>query len=277
MIRAFPRQTSATPVDENVRIGGPHLWDNGDGQDVLISCAFTRDKGRSEQLCEQWRAAGFNPQLGGPAYGDPGVEFTPGMFVKKGLTITSRGCNNNCWFCTVSQREGPLRELTIEDGHEILDNNLLQCGRGHVTQVFNMLSRQKKAARFTGGLEANILKRWHVELIDELKPKPQVLYFAYDTPNDREPLINAASWMQTIGFNHQRVGCYVLMGYPGDTITSALERIQLCINLDIQPFAMLWEGHKTTVAKEWKDIQNVYTRPARCKRRHKGQFGRFFR
>ncbi|HEG44652.1 MAG TPA: hypothetical protein ENH94_11460 [Phycisphaerales bacterium] len=140
-----------------------------------------------------------------------------------------------------------------------------------------MLDRQRQATEFTGGLEAATLKPWHVELIDGLIRKPRVLYFAYDTPDDREPLVVAARLMREIGFNHQRVGCYVLVGYRDDTIADALRRLHLCIDLDIQPFAMLYNGHKKTVTAEWKELQNVYTRPARCKRRHKGQFGRFFR
>lgn len=265
-----------TPDDDDVRIGGPQFWDHGDGQDVLISCTFTWDKFKCENLAEQWSNAGFTPQLGGPAYEDPGGEFDPGKFVKIGMTITSRGCNNKCWFCLVPKREGKLRELKIKDGFNILDNNLLQCSEKHIREVFAMLDRQREPAMFTGGLEALALKKWHVEIIDGLKRKPKVLYFAYDTPDDREPLIKAARWMRLIGFNYSRIGCYILMGYPGDTIDEAIQRIQFCIDIDMQPFAMIYNKQKTT-SKEWKKIQNIYTRPARCKRRHKGQFGRFFR
>ncbi len=91
MIRVFARKTNSTPTDNDVRIGGPRLWDRGDGEDVLISCTFTWDKGRCEALAEQWSTAGYTPKLGGPAYGDRGDEFVPGMFLKVGNLITSRG------------------------------------------------------------------------------------------------------------------------------------------------------------------------------------------
>lgn len=277
MIRVFPRQTSATPIDEYVRIGGPHLWDNGDGQSVLISCAFIWDKLRCEQLAEQWRAAGYEPLLGGPAYDDPGAEFTPGMFVKHGLTITSRGCNGDCWFCTVAEREGPIRELAINDGFNILDNNLLQCSIKHVKAVFKMLDRQKEAAKFTGGLDAAAMTPAHVKFITELKRKPEILYFAYDINEDKEPLIQAARWMNTIGFRNRRVGCYVLVGYPRDTVEEATKRVQLCIDLDMMPYAMYYNNEKKKLLREWKEFQFRYIRPQQVRKFHNGQFGRFFR
>ena len=60
----------------------------------------------------------------GPATGMCGEAFTPGLYLKHGYTITSRGCHNHCWFCSVPKREGTLRELPITDGWNILDDNV---------------------------------------------------------------------------------------------------------------------------------------------------------
>jgi hypothetical protein len=88
-----------------------------------------------------------------------GEEFIPGKFLKPGYTITSRGCDggNSCFFCMVPVREGPVRELPVRQGRNILDDNLLACPEIHIRKVFQMLERQKKLHRrtyFTGGLEA---------------------------------------------------------------------------------------------------------------------------
>jgi hypothetical protein len=66
------------------------------------------------------------------------------MYLKHGYVITSRGCNNACWFCKVPTREGGLRELPITAGHNILDDNFLGCSEKHIRAVFEMLKTQPK-------------------------------------------------------------------------------------------------------------------------------------
>ncbi|KKK70739.1 hypothetical protein LCGC14_2920970, partial [marine sediment metagenome] len=55
--------------------------------------------------------------------------------------------------------------------------------------VFEMLKKQNHFITFTSGLEAKILKDWHVNLLSQLRLKR--VFFAYDTPDDFEYLINA--------------------------------------------------------------------------------------
>ena len=40
-----------------------------------------------------------------------GGDFVPGRYLAPGYVITSRGCPNRCWFCSVWRREGALREF----------------------------------------------------------------------------------------------------------------------------------------------------------------------
>jgi hypothetical protein len=98
--------------------------------------------------------------------------FIPGMYLKEGYVITSRGCPNRCWFCSVWCREGEnIRELPITEGWNILDDNLLACSEKHIKAVFAMADRQEKRPYFTGGLEAARLQLWHVHEFAKLKPK----------------------------------------------------------------------------------------------------------
>jgi len=122
-----------------------------------VSVTFTYDIPKAELLAEAWRHTGVPVMLGGPAYNTPGGDFTPGLYLKKGYVITSRGCPNNCWFCSVPVREGGLRELPIVDGNNILDDNLLACSEDHIRAVFTMLERQKERPLLTGGLEARLI------------------------------------------------------------------------------------------------------------------------
>lgn len=149
IIRIFPRRTTMTPDDEDVRINAlPELFDEAD--EVHVSCLFSWDKPRAEQLAEAWDRAGFNVRLGGVAYSSPSEDFEVGKYVRRGAVITSRGCPNKCWFCNVWRKEGTLRELPIQEGYILLDNNILACSEAHIRSVFGVLKRQKGTRDFIG-------------------------------------------------------------------------------------------------------------------------------
>ena len=83
--------------------------------------------------------------MGGPAFGEPGGNFVPGMYLEDGYVITSRGCDRKCKHCKVPEREGGiLKHLPITRGHNILDDNLLACNKEHILEVFEMLKNEHK-------------------------------------------------------------------------------------------------------------------------------------
>ena len=260
IIRVFPRKTKATPTDSLVRIGvGPALFDEAD--EVHISVAFTWDLRSAEMLERSWKYVAPT-KIGGPATGMRGEDFTPGMYLKNGYVITSRGCPNRCWFCSVPQREGELRELPITEGWNVLDDNLLACSDQHIKAVFKMLSRQKQPIQFTGGLEAARLKPWMAVELRRLKPKQ--MFFAYDTPDDREPLYEAGRILLKEGFTvaSHSLRCFVLCGYPKDTIDGAEVRMNDAMLAGFTPMAMLWKDNVGRVDPEWRKFQREWARPA---------------
>jgi len=260
--RVFPRKTSATPNDDLCFFGPPPLLTMPEIDEVHISVTWTYDKSKAEELAFQWESAGVPVKVGGPAYDDPGEEFEPGMYLKQGYTITSRGCNNKCWFCMASKREGSLREIEIKDGWNILDNNLLQCSEAHINAVFDMLSRQPNRPEFTGGLEAKELKPWHCKKLHEAKTRR--MYFAYDTTDDLEPLIVAGKMLMETGFHPQShvMCCYCLIGYKGDTFEKAERRMKEAIQAGFMPYAMLYRDDQGKTDPEWRKFQRIWVRPA---------------
>ena len=259
ILRVFPRKTTATPDDKWVRIGPPavqlSLFDNQyEANEIRISVTFTWDKPVAEKLAEQWRKINSNISVGGVAYGDPGGEFEPGMYLKHGHVITSRGCPNKCWFCDVPKREGGVRELEVKDGWIVQDSNLLATSRAHQEKVFRMLQRQPEKPRFNGGLEAAILTDWHCEWLAKLKPN--TMWFAYDTPNDYEPLVYAGRMLREHGVikNHNAF-CYVLIGYKGDTMEKAEKRLIDTIKAGFTPQAMLYNKIED---KAWRKFQREW-------------------
>lgn len=259
--RVFPRRTPATPIDDYAFIGPPGFFIPEDVTEVHVSVTFTWDKPVSERLAEMWSQIA-PVKIGGPAYDDKGDTFTAGLYLKQGYTITSRGCDNNCWFCLVPKREGKLRELPIVKGNNLLDNNILGCSEAHIKSVFKMLRKQSRVM-LTGGLEAKLLKQWHVELIE--KANVRQTYFAYDTPDDLPPLVDATKLLKASQwYRWRKCGCYVLIGYPKDTIDKATERLETVLKLGYMPFAMFYrdaEG-KQNKNRNWAKLQREWTRPA---------------
>lgn len=260
IIRVFTRRTNATPIDEEAYVGFPDMF--VEAEEIHISVAFTYDIVCAERLAVQWEKIA-PVKIGGPALDDPGGNFISGRYLKPGYTITSRGCPNNCWFCSVPKREGAIRELPIVDGWNVLDSNLLACSESHIRSVFKMLNRQKHRAEFTGGLEAAKLLDWHVDLLSFLEPRPSI-FFAYDTSDDLEPLIVAGQKLFAAGFTKvaHNLRCYVLIGYPGDELAEAENRLRQTWAAGFLPMAMLWRNKNGDRMPEWRTFQRQWARPA---------------
>jgi len=246
---------------------------------VYICVVFTWHLAEAERLAVLWSRVAPHVVIGGPATGMRGEDFVPGLFVKQGRVITSRGCPNRCWFCSVWRREGAVvRELPIRDGHDVLDDNLLACSEDHIRAVFAMLKRQgewvwrkskkggrwawkRQRAKFTGGLEAARLKEWHADLVVDLKP--ETLFFALDTKDDWEPLVAASRLLIARGMHWKghRIRAYVLCGYKGDTLDMAEARMRAVAGLRVFPMAMLWRGKDGERDKDWIKFAGHWANP----------------
>jgi hypothetical protein len=264
IIRVFPRQTKATPTDALAYVGYPDMFAEAD--QVHVSVTFTWDIPLAMQLATAWEAVA-PVTLGGPGMGQRGEAFEPGMYLRPGYVITSRGCPNRCWFCDVWRREGDVRELPIREGSNILDDNLLACSDMHVLAVFAMLDEQRRLGNrveFTGGLEAARLADWHIEQLWRLRPKQ--MFFAYDTPDDLEPLRHAGRRLLEAGWTlaSKTLRCYVLCGFPGDRLDAAEKRIGEVITAGFVPMAMLYRdrSHRRDKTQEWQRFVRRWSRPA---------------
>lgn len=270
LARVFARKTKATPIDDMAFYGAPPF--SVEAEEVHVDVTFTADKLWGEKLAELWR--GVAPvKVGGVAYGDPGQEFIPGRYIKRGYTFTSRGCPERCWYCSVWKRDPTIRLLPIQDGWNILDDNLLACPEDHFRAVIQMLSRQTRRVEFTGGLQASRLTDWHVDGFSRLKPRP-VCFFAYDDPDKCkkspiEAMRQAARKMLDAGFTtaSHRLRTFVFIGFPQDTFEKADARLREMVEIGFTPYAMLWQPETPSAEKyrpkpEWKKFQRSWARPA---------------
>jgi len=261
MIRVFPRRTKWTPDDELAFVGDPPLFRPPE-QPVRISVAFKWDILEAERLYRSWKQYYSDVDMGGPALGSKGGEFVSGRFLKPGVVITSRGCPNRCWFCSVHERDPEVKELPIVEGWNVVDDNILATSDDHFLKVYEMLKLQKERRPvFSGGLEAARLTPWHAWILAALKPDR--LYFAYDTPDDYEPLVEAGRVMREAGTPKAKhvLMAYVLIGYRGDTLDCAEKRLFQTIDAGFTPMAMLWRDEQGYRNIEWLKFQRRWARP----------------
>lgn len=260
IIRVFPRKTSMTPRDDYSFVGDPPLI-RPEANLVHISCTFTWDIEETRRLQCSWGQY-YPIVLGGLAYGYSGGEFTPGFYVRQGITFTSRGCNNHCPWCLVPEREGKLREIEVKPGNVIQDNNLLQCNKDHLNKVFNML-RSQCNIDFSGGLDSRLLTDSIAEDLRSLKIKQ--LFFACDTKEAIKPLERARQKLN--GLTQNQLRCYVLLAFNGESISQSQERLEAVWGLGFIPFAQLYQTPEQYIKypQEWRDLARTWSRPAATK------------
>jgi len=146
-------------------------------------------------------------------------------------------------------------------GYNVLDSNLLATSENHIRKVFAMLKNQPERPILTGGLEARRIKGWIVDLLRESKTKR--FYCAYDCDSDLEPLVYAGQLLRDGGISKksQTARCYVLIGYPGDTMDNAEKRLRQAWVAGFFPFSMLYRNEQGIVNADWAKMQRCWTRP----------------
>ncbi len=267
IIRVFPRRTSYTPTDEMAFVGDPPLPTFRPPADLInlttVSVTFTWDLEEGRRLQQAWGNYYDRVLLGGPALGDPGDTFTPGVYVKEGVTFSPRGCPNRCQWCLVA-REGALRTLPIAPGYMIADNNFLACPKEHRLAVYEMLRKQGKAAMFSGGLQASLVNE---EVALELRSiRIASVFLAADTEGALGPLERAIKYLSFL--RRDQLRCYVMVAYNGEGIEQAERRLQAVWDLGCMPFCQLYQPPtqgRIIYSQAWRDLARTWSRPAAMK------------
>lgn len=264
----FPQRTSYTPTDDMAAVGEPNMFmpDPADVEEVHVSATFSWDCTVAERLAQAWGVYYPNVRVGGPAYRSPVNGFSPGLYVKQGVTFTTRGCNNQCPWCIVPDLEGRLSLIPEPaPGYILQDNNLLQAPRSHVDKVFRMLRRQGRRVEIKGGLDARLVDDWVAE---ELRGMPiRYLFLSCDYPEAIVPLRQAIRRLRFLDREHLR--CYVMVGRDGETLEQALDRLTCVWAAGCTPFAMLYQPtdveEPLDYGPRWRRLQKMFTRPAYTK------------
>jgi hypothetical protein len=157
-------------------------------------------------------------------------------------TFTTRGCPNRCKFCAVPKIEGDFVELpTWKPAPIICDNNLLACSTKHFEKVIDSL-RQFPFVDFNQGLDASLLKSWHVDLFRSLKNP--IMRFSFDHIREESAVGKAVNLCLFNGFPRGRIQIYVLFGFE-DTPRDAQYRLEKVREWGLFPNPMRYQPLNT--------------------------------
>jgi len=261
ILRVFVRKTSQTPDDDYMRIGMPDLFMPTDVDEVHISTIFSWDIEKALRLKNNYELYYPRVLVGGPAFANRNYDpqFISGMYIKRGITITTRGCDFKCPFCLVDKKEGKFQEINIEPGNIIQDNNILLASKDHIRKVFGML-RNQKGIRFVGGLDKRLLKDWHIEELRSLHIKE--LWLAFDSWDNKKEFVRVIEKLKMAGFNRNQIRCYVLVGF-NEPIRAGEERLRFVYDYGALPFIQKYRGeNEDQLSKEDSKFIRRWSRPA---------------
>jgi len=237
ILRVFVERTSMTPNDEMVRVGMPDFPGMmPDVDEVHISVLFTWQMERAEKLKTEYRMYYKNVRIGGVPYGSPCDRFKNGMYLRKGIIITTRGCDFKCPWCNVPKNEGRFREINIEEGNIIQDNNILLSSRKHLNKVREMLSRQ--SGIILKGIDCRLLKSWHIDIFRSLRIKE--IWLALDSDSRIKSFQKACLMLTNRGFPRDTLRCYVLAGL-NEPIKKSEGRLRFAYECGTLPFVQVYQ------------------------------------
>ena len=175
----------------------------------------------------------------------PDYELYPEMTKDTAYGFLTRGCPRGCGFCHVASKEGrcsykvaDLNEFwNGQKNIELLDPNLLAC-KDHLNLLQQLVDSGARV-NFSQGLDIRLVNDRNLELIKQIKLK--AVHFAFDRWQDKdiiEPKLR--QFKAATGLDHHTVSVYILTNFD-TSIESDLYRIQLCRELDFQPYPMIYD------------------------------------
>jgi len=234
---------------------------------VYVSTIFSWNKCIAESYLE------YNNAIIGGSGVDIFSKLPPeidAMKPKINLGFATRGCNNNCSFCIVHQKEGNTyieNDLyDIWDGKSkdivLLDNNILQLPE-HFRLICDQARKEKIRLDFNQGLDHKLLNDDICMELSTIRHKEY--HFAFDDIKYEKTVLRAIDLLSKHGIKQAR--WYLLVGY-NSTIEDDLYRMNLLKSRGHIPYVMRYEtcrGIRYTMTWRHGEIKLTFSRKQHSK------------
>ena len=156
----------------------------------------------------------------------------------------TRGCPRGCGFCHVAAKEGRCSHKVADlsefwNGQKnivLCDPNILACVE-HM-DLLQQLVDSGARVDFNQGLDIRLMNERNLELLKKIKVKS--IHIAFDDFKQKDVIEPKMRLLrERVSWDHHKISCYILTNFD-TTIEQDLYRIQLCRELDIQPYPMIY-------------------------------------
>lgn len=177
----------------------------------------------------------------------PDYSIYPELTKDTAYGFLTRGCPRGCGFCHVASKEGKCSYKVADlsefwNGQKnimLCDPNILACSE-HL-DLLQQLADSKAKVNFNQGLDIRLITDKNLPLLKQIRLDS--IHFAFDRWQDKdivEPRLRR--FVAETGYNKDKgkVMCYILCNFD-TTIEQDIYRIQLCRELKISPYPMIYD------------------------------------
>lgn len=177
----------------------------------------------------------------------PDYDLYPEYCKDTAYGFLTRGCPRGCGFCHVASKEGKcsykvadLSEFWRGQKNIVLnDPNMLAC-KEHL-ELLQQLADSKARVEFNQGIDIRLITDENLNMLKKIKLNN--IHVAYDRIQDRdviEPRLRA--FVEQTGYNKNKghMICYIMVNFD-TTLEQDIYRIQLCRELNISPYPMIYD------------------------------------
>lgn len=226
---------------------------------VRVSIIFKRNKDMVEITgCDDvvFGGTGYDLETELPFEIDT-LEYTPYCNNDEKVEFITRGCNNNCWFCVVYKKEGPIhlyrsieRILDNYEGKTIrfLDNNFLMWDGA--IETLKILVDNKVKCYFDQGMDIRLINDENAKLLSLLNYGSPEYVFAFDNINLESIIDEKLAILKKYITKDWKFKFYVFV-HAEQPIHETVHRIKWCKSNKVLSYIMRFDDCYTSDNKDF--------------------------